>query len=104
MGTYVLVYTGGDQPSSEDEGKAVMDAWMAWFGQLGEAVTDGGNPFGPSMTVAPDGSVTEGNVSRASGYSIITAPDLAAATELAKDCPHLSANGTVEVFETFDVM
>lgn len=104
MGTYVLVYTGGDAPTSEEEGKAAMDAWVAWFTELGPAVRDAGNPFGGSMSIAPGGTVTEGNATGASGYSIIAADDLAAATALAQGCPHLSANGTIEVFETFEVM
>jgi hypothetical protein len=29
-----------------------MDAWNSWYGQLGQAVVDGGNPFGPSRSIA----------------------------------------------------
>lgn len=104
MGTYVLVYFGGSEPASEEEGKAVMDAWMAWFGTLGDAVVDGGNPFGPAVSIASDGTVAEGGASMASGYSILRADDLAAATALAQGCPQLAAGGTIEVYETFDVM
>lgn len=104
MGNYALVYVGGSQPASEEEGKAVMDAWMAWFGTLGDAVVDGGNPFGPSASVSPGGAVSEGNRSGATGYSILRADDLAAATALAQRCPHLSAGGTVEVHEIYEAM
>ena len=104
MGTYALIYIGGSEPASEEEGKAVMDAWIAWFGTLGDAVIDGGNPFGPAVTVAPDGAVAEGGASRAGGYSILRADDLAAATAMAQGCPHLAAGGSVEVYETFEVM
>lgn len=104
MGTYVLIYIGGSEPASEEEGKAVMDAWIAWFGTLGDAVIDGGNPFGPAVTVSSDGTVTDGGSSRAGGYSILRAADLAAAAALAQGCPHLAAGGTVEVYETFEVM
>ena len=38
------------------------------------------------------------------GYSILRADDLAAALELARGCPQLAAGGTVEVYETFEVM
>ena len=104
MATYVLAYTGGSEPASEEEGQAVMAAWIAWFGSLGDAVVDGGNPFGPATTIAADGTVTEGGASGLSGYSIITAADLAAATALAQGCPQLAAGGAIEVYETFDVM
>ena len=104
MGNYALVYVGGSQPASEEEGKAVMDAWMAWFGTLGDAVVDGGNPFGPSASISPGGAVADGNGSGATGYSILQASDLAAATALAQGCPHLAAGGTVEVHEAHAVM
>lgn len=104
MGTYALVYIGGSQPASEEEGKAVMDAWMAWFGALGDAVVDGGNPFGSSASVAPSGAVTDGGGSGATGYSILRADDLAEATALAQGCPQLAAGGTVEVYEIHEVM
>ena len=40
--------------SNPADAKAVMDAWGAWFGSLGAAVIDGGNPVGPSATVRSD--------------------------------------------------
>jgi hypothetical protein len=105
MAKYLLAYTGdATQPASEDEGKAVMDAWVAWFTTIGEGVADPGNPTGPGATVAADGSVSEGGSSRISGYSVISAESLDAATAIAKSCPHLAAGGIVEVYETFDVM
>jgi hypothetical protein len=104
MAKYVLVYVGGSQPASEEEGQAVMDAWMAWFGTLGDAVIDGGNPFGAGVSIAPGGAVSDGGSSGATGYSILQADDLAAAIALAQGCPHLSAGGTVEVHEAHEVM
>ena len=105
MGNYVLLYSGlMSEPSSDEEGKAVMDAWMAWFGTLGDVVVDGGNPFGPAMTVAADATVSDGGTSGLTGYTVVSAPDLAAAAEIAKGCPHLAAGGSIEVYETFEVM
>jgi hypothetical protein len=104
MGDYVLIYIGGEQPATEEAQAADMDAWMAWFSEIGPVVVDGGNPFGPAASIAPDGTVSSGSASRASGYSIIRADSLEAATALASGCPHLQANGTIEVYETFDVM
>jgi hypothetical protein len=101
---YVLAYTGGSVPETEADQQAVMEAWTGWFTQLGAAVVDGGNPFGPSTTVASDGSTSEGGMSGLTGYSVLSADDLASATDLAKGCPVLTAGGRVEVYETFDVM
>jgi hypothetical protein len=104
MGKYVLIYTGGSTPESEEAGAALMAAWGAWIGGLGDAIVDTGNPFGPSASVASDGSVSQGGTSALTGYSIVTADGLDAATTLVKDCPALSSGGSVEVYETVDVM
>ena len=104
MPNYVLVYAGGRMPESEEEGQAVMAAWGKWYEDLGESVVDGGNPFGPSASIASDGSVSQGAPSGLSGYTVIAADDLAAATERAKGCPHLDAGGRVDVYETFQIM
>ncbi len=70
MGKYLLVYTGGGgMAESETDMQAVMAEWGAWFGRLGETVVDGGAPFGPSSTVASDGSTSSGAVSALTGYS-----------------------------------
>ena len=60
MAKYLFVYHGGKAPSNPTEGKAVMDAWGAWFGSMGAAVIDGGNPVGASSTVKSDGSLADG--------------------------------------------
>jgi hypothetical protein len=103
MAKYLLAYVGGDQPESEEAGQAVMAAWTGWFAGMGEAVVDPGNPVGGSVAVSPDGSVGEATAG-VTGYSVISADSLDAALEIARECPHLAANGRVEVYETFDVM
>jgi hypothetical protein len=105
MTDYVLLYRGGQMPESEEDQAASMKAWNAWFQELGSAVKDGGNPImpGASKTIAADGSVRDGAGS-ASGYSILTAESLDAATELAKGCPVLQGGAEVEVYETLAVM
>ncbi len=104
MANYVLVYRGGGMPETEEEQAAVTAAWGAWYAGLGAAVVDGGNPFGPSMSVAGDGSTSEGAASGLTGYSILTADGLEAAAEMAKGCPILASGGSIEVYETFAVM
>lgn len=104
MAKYLYIYHGGRRPESEAAVKEVMNAWGQWFGSLGSAVVDGGNPVGDSSTVQSDGSIaTGGGVNPASGYSLIEASSLGDALAKAKGCPILSAGGSVEVAEAIDM-
>ena len=47
MANYVLAYTGGGMAQTEAEREAAMAAWGAWFGTLGPAIVDAGNPCRP---------------------------------------------------------
>ena len=106
MANYLLLYSGGSMPESPAEQAAVMQAWGAWFGRLGSALVDGGNPTtGNAKTIAGDGSVSDGSAAtRVSGYSIIKANSLDEAVEMAKGCPVLGGGAKVSVLETFQVM
>ena len=99
MGKYVLAYKGGAMGESEAEQQEAMTQWMNWFGSLGDAVVDGGSPFGPSSSIASDGSVRKGGASELSGYSIIEAGGMSEACDKAKGCPVLSSGGSIEVYE-----
>ena len=57
MAKYLFVYHGGKMASNPQEAKEAMNAWGAWFGALGAAVIDGGNPVAKSHTVKADGSL-----------------------------------------------
>jgi len=103
MGNYVLAYTGGSLPETDEERQQVTAAWGAWFGQLGESVVDAGNPFGEARTLRA-GSVEPTGASGLGGYSIISASDLDGAVSLAKGCPVLIGGGNVEVYEVTPVM
>jgi hypothetical protein len=104
MANYVLVFKGGSVPETEAAQQQVMADWGAWYGGLGAAVVDGGTPFGPSKTVAPDGSVSDGAASALTGYTILTADSLDAATEMSKGCPILADGaGSIEVYETLEM-
>jgi len=104
MPNYVLLYKGGGVPATEEEQQQVMAAWNSWYQQLGQAVVDGGNPFGPSKGIGVDGTVSDGAPSGMTGYTILQADDLDGAAEMGKGCPVLASGGTVEVYETFAVM
>ena len=104
MATYVLVYKGGGEPATDAEREAVMAAWGKWFGVLGDSVVDGGYPFGPSSSVSANGAVRDGASSGLTGYSILKADNLKAAADLAKGCPIFGSGGSVDVYETHNVM
>ena len=104
MSKYVYVYKGGaGMAESEEERNAVMAAWGAWIGELGPALVDVGNPFGESAAVKADGS-NGAATTGLTGYSILEAPSLDDAVAKARGCPVFRNGGSVDVYETFDVM
>ncbi|HEX6348820.1 MAG TPA: hypothetical protein VF160_05445 [Candidatus Dormibacteraeota bacterium] len=105
MANFVLLYTGGRMPEGEAEQKQVMEAWMGWFGGLGDKVVDAGNPFAPeARRIESGGKTGDPNGNRPTGYSIIKADSLDEAVKLAKGCPVLLGGAAVEVYETSPVM
>ena len=104
MAKFVLVYSGGgSMGESPEEQQKMMEAWMNWFGALGEAIVDAGNPFGASSTISAKGSVRDGAASGLNGYSIIEASGLSDACDKAKGCPVLAGGGAVEVYEAMPI-
>jgi hypothetical protein len=103
MANYLLAYTGGGMAQTDAEREAAMAAWGQWFGTLGPAIVDAGNPFGPSASVGSggaDGAAKTG----LTGYSILTADSLDAAAELANGCPVFANGGQVDVYEAIPIM
>ena len=107
MGRFMMLYKGdatdpGDM--SEDERNAVMVKWAEWMQGVGPALADVGAPLGPGTSLIDDGST--GAPVSLSGYSIVEADDLAAATRLADGHPFLSegkGNFSIEVYEMMPV-
>jgi hypothetical protein len=106
MANYVLLYTGGGMPETAEDQAAILKEWEVWYGKLGAATVDGGNPFTPAVkNIAPGGQVSDGPVgTMATGYSIIRADPLDAAVALAQGCPILKGGGQITVYETFNAM
>ncbi len=103
MAKYLFAYKGGGVAETDEAREAAMAAWGAWFGQLGPAIVDAGNPFGPSASVTSSGSNGAAS-SGLTGYSVIEASSLDDATGKTGSCPILADGGTVDVYETFEVM
>jgi len=106
MANFLLVYHGGGMPTAEAERNKVMADWGAWFGKLGPAVVDAGNPTAPkAKSIWSDGSVHDGAVgTAATGYSILKAESLSQSVELAKACPVLRSGGKISVYEITPAM
>ncbi len=99
MPQFVLVYVGGNQPSSPEEGQEHFAKYMEWLAGLGDAAVSPANPLKDTSTVNPDGSVTPGGGSNMSGYTIVEADTRDAALAMAKSCPFLEIGGSLEVSE-----
>jgi hypothetical protein len=103
MANYVLIYHGGKMPVTDDDKQKSMAAWQTWMQQCGENLVDAGNPFSVSKHVDSNGE-SEVPGDKGNGYSIVKAPSLADAVKAAQMVPIVAEGGSVDVYETFDVM
>jgi hypothetical protein len=109
MPKFMFVYRGGHEcveDASPEQMQQVMQMWVDWIEGGAEAgwMLDGGDALKPDgAVVSADLSVTDGPFAESKelvgGYSMVEAPDLAAAIELAKSSPMPKSGGTVEVRE-----
>ena len=99
MARYIIVYLGGNPPSSPEEGKKHFAKYREWLSSLGDSAVSPANPLKGTNTVHPDGTVTTGGTTSMSGYTIVEADSTEAALEMAKDCPFLDVGGSLEVSE-----
>src|SRR5260221_14497769 len=101
MANYLLLYSGGSMPESEAEQAAVMQAWTGWFGVLGSALEDGGNPTtGQAKTIASDDTVSDGSpLGMGSGHSINNADPIYEAVATAAHCPVLRGGAKIVALE-----
>ena len=103
MPQYIMVYLGGDQPSSPEEGKRHFARYMDWLSSLGKSAVSPANPLKDTCTVNPDGTVSMEGKSTMSGYTIIEADSMESALSMAKTCPFLDIGGSLEVSELIEM-
>lgn len=103
MQNYMFVYVGGDYPADQATQQAHLNEYQQWLQSLGDAVVSPAIPFKDTQTVHPDGSTEPGSTTAISGMSILQFNSLEAALEVAKSCPFLKINGTLEVSEMIDM-
>ncbi len=99
MPQYMITYLGGNQPSSPEEGKQHFIKYKQWLAALGDSVVSPANPLKNTKTINSNGSVVDGGSTTMSGYTIIEADSIDAATDIAKACPFLDLEGSLEVSE-----
>ena len=109
MSKFMFVYRGGDEEmehASPEQMQQVMQMWKDWIQEGVEAgwMIDGGDALKPGGAIVnADLSITDGPFAESKelvgGYSMIEAPVLATAIELAKKSPMPKSGGSVEVRE-----
>lgn len=107
MAKFIFVYKGPAtdmSDMSEEQSKAVMDAWNQWIQKTGSALVDVGQPMANGISLVDDGS--KGTAVLLNGYSIIEANDMAGAEKLAQGHPFLSegkGNFAIDIYELLPV-
>jgi len=99
MSNYIIVYLGGNPPSSPEEGQQHFAKYKEWLMSLHDSAVSPANPLKDTNTVSSNGTVTSGSTTTMSGYTIVAADSMDAALEMAKTCPFLDIGGSLEVSE-----
>ena len=103
MKQFVLVYLGGNQPSSQEEAESHYAKYFEWLSSLGDTVVIPTIPLKDTNTVSPDGTIRQGGNSAMSGFSIIKAESMESALSIAQSCPFLEIDGSLEVSEMMEM-
>ena len=67
MAQYIIVYLGGNHPSTPEEGQKHMAKYKEWLTALGDAVVSLANPLKGTSTIASDGTMSSGSSVSMSG-------------------------------------
>jgi hypothetical protein len=99
MQQYIISYLGGYKPANKAEGLKQFAAYQQWLTTLGEAVIKPMVPYKETHTIKPSGIVIQGSAVALSGHTVIQAESIEEAIALAKTCPFLNIDGSLEVAE-----
>ena len=105
MSEFTFLFRGRDRSSSPEQLQKTMEKWLVWFKDLNAKglMRDPGNPLavGGKVVSGREKIVSDGPFAEAKdvigGYIVIEAATLAEATDIAKGCPILDVDGSVEV-------
>lgn len=98
MSRFIYLYKGPFMEMTPEQGAA----WGSWMGSLGSALLDQGSPCGSGAVVVDDGSSAK--ISNTTGYTIVEASNLKAATALTKGNPLLVGNKGLHSIEVFELI
>lgn len=105
MSKYLLTYHGEmsmeDIPTDPEAQEAVMAEWGAWYESMGDGLVDGGAPI--SMSTAIDAGGESASPASLTGYTIVEAPDMAAARAIAEGSPVIANGHAVLISECIDM-
>ena len=105
MPRYLLTYHGEmsmeDMPSDPDAIQAVMAEWGAWFQSMGDALVDEGAPISVSTALAEGGATSA--AASLTGYTVINAADMVAASKIAEGSPVLGNGHVVQISECIEM-
>lgn len=105
MNDYMFLFRGKNRSLSPEQMQRSIEKWRAWFDELRQSghLKDGGHPLqdGRKVVTGRQRILTDGPFVEAkdlvNGYILVSATDLAQAVDLAKGCPTLDLDGSVEV-------
>jgi len=107
MKDFVLIFRGvNDDPSnhlSPQQRQEFMTDWQNWMGGIAaqDKLANRGHRLGDEISILKGNVVTDGPYAEIkemlSGLIVVKADNLAEAKEMAKGCPILRVNGSVEV-------
>lgn len=104
MPTYLVTYHGSGgvpaTPEGQEEAKAAFGQWVA---SVGDAMVDPGAPLTASRSVSSGGATDRSAEGPIGGYTLLRAPDLDAAVQLAQNHPFIARGGTLQVSEAADL-
>lgn len=93
MANYIMVYRGGSQPATPEEGAAHKARWGVWLSDLGDAIVNPGTPMMGNKVVTQAGVSDDLGPHPLSGYTIVEADSMEEALEMAKTCPFIEMDG-----------
>ena len=104
MADFLYVFRGGGYQLSPEQMQKHMQAWGTWMGELskrgqfkgGDPLDSGGKQVKGKKKTIVDGPFAEAK-DVVGGYLLVTAENLDDAAELARGCPILEVDGSVEV-------
>jgi len=107
MSEFTFMFRGRETSQSREQQQQCTAKWTAWFRELsakghlkepGHPLVDTGRVISSRKRIVSDGPFAEAK-DIIGGYAVIVAADLNEAAELAKGCPILEVDGSVEVRE-----